>query len=187
MSTDYQSSLQLAIRQPALRTSIRHLAIALGVFVGVFVFFWAPTKYNDQTLKQRIYDTRMNVVAQLQASEIEQAYHQAQSAWTKYDPADQHPLKQADLIAELAALAHNNHLSIVRQSFDKKQTDDGITTLRQQLQVVGAYHNLKRFLYGLQSLSTWTMVKEARIEKTGKRPGTVSAILMLATYRKGEA
>lgn len=187
MTYDYKSSLQLAFRQPMLRKALRHFAIVLGAFVAVAALVWGPTKYNEQVLKMQIRDTRMNVVAQLQAKEIEQAYRLARDTLAKYDPADAHPLKQADLISELASLARRNRLAIVRQSFEKKQTEDGITTLRQQLQVVGRYRNLKKFLYGLQSLSTWTMVREARIEKTGKRPGTVSAILLLATYRKGEA
>jgi Tfp pilus assembly protein PilO len=178
------SFCRYALLHPKVKRAAWAACLLLALDLLVLALFWGPIAFQHYRLEKGIRDYRRAEREARQAQENSRQYEQLVKRAGSLEAKWETPVTQAQLIESLTRLSSKNGLKVISQDFDVAPARGGGQSFRQNLALVGGYTSLRRFLTGLESLPSLTVVEEARLEREGEGLSGVRASLQLSTFTK---
>jgi hypothetical protein len=89
----------------------------------------------------------------------------------------------SEFVERLNGLARQNQVQIINESRHMGKQHNGYLPIYQELVLEAGYSSMRKFLSGLSSLPTWTLVREMRLTKQ-RDSNQLKANLVLVTFQK---
>jgi hypothetical protein len=169
---------------PKVKRAAWTAVISLTLDLLILVFFWYPAARVHGEVQREISRYRQAREEASRARATVEIYAGLEKRVSVLESKWQEPVSQSDLIGSLGRLASRDKLKVVSQDFDLAATPGAGKFFKQNLSLDGSYPSLRRFLADLEGLPTLTVVKQARLERTGEKDGRLRANLQLSTYSK---
>jgi hypothetical protein len=175
------------MRHPDNRAQVPALAAALLLAAALFSFLWMPEALYRGGIMKRINGMEKNM------DKIKGDTRTAALYLVLSDEADWLEKRAAngtgdgDILMNINNLARRAGIKLsVENASEDKDPPAGFEAGLQSLVLTGNYAGLRRFVYGLENLEVLTVIRKARIERTGKTPGNVKAWIDLVYYKKNQ-
>lgn len=173
-----------AARSPHVRATAMADVVLLVVFVSIVLAYWWPKASAEQALAAKIEETRRAVTDAMQANDVLSAYARATRATEAIERKLQAPVKQAQLVQSLAALARRHEVRIVSESYEEGRRQAEYVPLFLQVALEGRYAAIRGFLGEIYALPLWVEVEDARLERLREPAGLMKAQLRLRVVRR---
>ena len=152
---------------------------AVTLTVGV-AFAWWPAR-EATALTQIIERARHDRIQADRLKALSATYNETRQALPVLERKLMQPMNQARAIEALRVLAVRKGLRVGNASYGQLAEDASYSARSHELNVIGSYSAVKRFLAALPQLATYTTVLDLRIEP-GDRGRSVRATVRLATF-----
>ena len=160
--------------------SLCSLLIVLSVGFG----YWWPIERGYSELLRETETKRKEMVNSVRAADINRSYSYSAKQIEVLEKKLNVEAAQTDLVKHLSALAKKQNIKIISEMYEEGQAQKGYVPLHLDLNLQGSYSALRRFISDLQSLPTWTYVREGTLSGSQEGVGVLKAHLRLVTYRK---
>jgi hypothetical protein len=171
-----------SFRHPKIRRAAWVAAAFWGLDILVLAFFWLPTALHHHQLEGEINGYRRAERAARESEAEAERYGRLKTRVQSLEAKWEVPATQSSLIESMDGLAVRLGLKILSRDFDAP--NGGPRAFRQTLTLLGSYTSLRRFLDGLEDLSTLTVVQQVQIESPGEDSSNIRATLRLSTFLK---
>lgn len=178
-----RADLTFSMHHPWVRAGLASALVASMVFMVVALFYWRPIHQEEVQLSGQIRRQRTELVRAMQDAALARTYASTRKAVGQLEGKLDAESGQAALVNNVTALAQRSHVSVIGESYQEGQGQDGYVPLYQVIALQGDYRDVRQFLFGVNDLPTWTVVQETRLERM-HAGGGVKATLTLVTYRK---
>jgi Tfp pilus assembly protein PilO len=166
-----------------LRIGIVVNVVSLLFFVWSYLFYyhnWEYTLNSYLTLQDDL--RKKNRLLKNNILSFKQ-YNSAVKTIKKIESRLYSNITQIAMAEEVNALAAKSGVSISASTFKLEQREEGIRKSHQEIILNGGYKELRRFLQGLQSLSSLTVPTEIVIQKKTDKSANVTARILLIGYQ----
>lgn len=172
--------------------SMRHPIVIIGllsltlVTASTLIFgalYWWPMHSEKGQGQTELALLRKDIIHHTQKIELAKAYYHTKDAIIELENKLNAKNSQAALVGNLTRLAKLDKIKILSESYEEGREENGYIPLYQEIILQGKYPAIKRFLSDVQALKTWTVIREARLERVKKR-NYIKAVLTLVTFRR---
>jgi len=179
--------LLFSARHPLVKTAAVVSLLSVLIMLSVGVGYWWPVARGYSELLRQTETKRKEVINSVRAADISRAYSHSAKQIEVLERKLNIEAAQTDLVKYLSQLAIKQNIKIISEVYEEGQVQTGYVPLHLDLNLQGSYPALRRFISGLQSLPTWTYVREGTISGSQEGLGVLKAHLRLVTYRKIKA
>lgn len=146
-------------------------------------FFWLPVANRNQELLDSVEHSRRDLVSIIRLNELSAEYKSTLQAVEQIESKLDRVIPLSEFVERLNGLARDNQVQIISESRHVGKQHNGYLPIYQELVLETGYSSIRRFLSGLSTLPTWTVVKEMRLAKQ-RDSGQLKANLVLVTFQK---
>jgi len=166
------ATVRFSCRHPLVKRMLWTLLAFAGVELIIMSAFWLPVhKQYDQT-EQAISVTYKEAAQRQSLAATAQAVSEARKQLDSVEKKFTENWNQASLVANLADLAKQHHVTIIDQRYTQQQSEEDAslpyTKITQDLLVEGRYPELRKFIAGISRLPALNIIKSISMERTGK-------------------
>ncbi len=179
--------LLFSARHPLVKMAAVASLLSLLIILLVGFGYWWPIERGYSELLRQTETKRKEMVNSLRAADISRSYSYSAKQIEVLERKLNIEAAQTDLVRYLSTLAIKQNIKIISEVYEEGQVQNGYVPLHLDLNLQGSYSALRRFISGLQSLPTWTYVREGTISGSQEGLGVLKAHLRLVTYRKIKA
>lgn len=185
---DWQRQLRYAARFPATRYALWGLPAVLLLLLIVWLGVWRPAAVEHAALTQSVAEIRQSLKTLIQINALRDEYRQSLQVVKAVEAKLEKAIPLSEYVERLNVLARESGVQILNESRQVGKVQKGYLPVYQELVLEADYASVRRFLSGLSSLPTWTVVNEMRLDKQ-RNTGQLKANLVLVTFQKqnGEA
>lgn len=176
------ADLRYAARHRWARAGLWACAAMAAAVLAAFALWW-PAQREQAALEQEVAAKRRGLAQAQQSEELLRAYRQASGEVALLEAKLQHAATQAQLVQELARLAHKRYVRIVSETYEDSRGAGAQPALSAELSVQGGYPALRDFVNDLSTLRTWSEVQEVRFENV-QGAATQKGRIRIVTYRQ---
>jgi Tfp pilus assembly protein PilO len=153
----------------------------------VLLGFWWPAFRAQETLDRKIDEARRAIATALQAGELLKGFAAATRATETIERKLNAPIRQAQLVQALAAIAGRHGVRIVSESYDEGKAQADYVPLFMQVALQGNYQGMRGFLNDVPTLPLWVEVEDVRLERLREPAGQIKAQVRLRAIRRTAA
>ncbi len=183
---DISKRLRYASRYPLTRYGLMALPVVMLVLIITWSFFWLPVANRNQELMESMKDSRQELVSIIRLNELGTEYKSTLQAVEQIESKLDRLIPLSEFVERLNGLARKNQVQIINESRHVGKQHNGYLPIYQELVLEAGYSSIRRFLSGLSTLPTWTVVKEMRLAKQ-RDSDQLKANLVLVTFQKQSA
>lgn len=177
-------SIRYALRGRPARIGAAIDVLLAAIFLAIWFAYWWPGASAQRAVQRRLDEERGAVTAAMQANDVAKAYAAAARAVATIERKLDTPVKQAQLVQSLAALAHRHGVRIVSESYEEGRLQAVYTPLFVQVALTGSYASLRSFLGDVGSLPVWVEIEDTRLERLREPAGQIKAQVRLRLVRR---
>ncbi|MFL6622145.1 MAG: type 4a pilus biogenesis protein PilO [Sulfurifustis sp.] len=177
-------SVRYALRARSARIGAAMDALLAVIFLAVLFVQWWPSANAQRAVQRQLDEERRAVTAAMQANDVANAYAAAARAVATIEGKLDTPVKQAQLVQSLAALAHRHGVRIVSESYEEGRPQAAYAPLFVQAALTGSYASVRSFLGDVGSLPVWAEIEETRLERLREPAGQIKAQVRLRLVRR---
>lgn len=178
--------LRYASRFPANRYALLLLPVMLLLLLLVWLLLWRPMAVEHAALKHSVDETRQSLVSMMRLNELRHEYDQTLHAVEAIEQKLERVIPLSEYVERLNGLAQQHKVQIINESRQTGEIQNGYLPIYQELVLEASYESVRRFLSGLSSLPTWTVVNELRLDRQ-RNTRLLKASLVLVTFQKQSA
>lgn len=178
--------LRYAARFPLTRYGLFALPVALLLLAIIWLWLWRPLAVQHDELGRSVNDTRQELLAMIRLNELRNDYESTLHAVEAIEAKLERVIPLSEYVERLNRLAREHDVQIINESRQTGRVQGNYQPIYQELVLEAKYESIRRFLSGLSSLPTWTVVNEMRLDKQ-RNSRLLKASLMLVTFQKQAA
>jgi len=175
--------LRYAARFPLTRYALLALPVAALLLLIVWLVLWRPVAVQHAALSASVADTRQSLLSIMRLSELRDEYRHTLQAVEEIETKLERVIPLSEYVERLNVLARESGVQVINESRQVGKPQAGYLPVYQELVLETRYDSIRRFLSGLSSLPTWTVVNEMRIDKQ-RNGDLLKANLVLVTFQK---
>lgn len=173
------------MKHPENRVQVPVVAAALAIFTGIFLFFWMPEFFYISGMANRIKALEENIkkVSSDRQAAVLYTGLSDESAWIEKRIST--GAGEGDILMNVNSIARQAGMKLsVENAAKENEPPAGYEVGSQSLVLTGSYGGLRRFIYNLETMDVLTVLRKARVERTGKEPGNIKAWIELVYYKR---
>lgn len=179
------NSLRYSLRHPIVRASIIANLVVWGIILITLVAYWRPAERQTNNLTKTIEQKRRETRNAIYAENVAQAYAKSAKEVVALEKKLNIDAAQASLVKNLGLLAKKENAKILSEAYEEGKEQGDYIPLHLQLTLQGNYISLRKFILGLETLPTWSMVQEVTLSRESENGNeNIKAYLRLITYRR---
>lgn len=180
-----RADLMYSLRHPWVRAGLASALVASVIFASVALFYWRPMHVEQVRLSAQIRKQRSELIRVMRETAVARTYARSRRTIGRLAHKRDAPSNQAALVYNLTTLAQRSHVDVISESYQEGRKQAGYVPLYQVIELNGSYNDVRRFLFGIKSLPTWTLTQETRLRRmhTGRN---IKATVTLVTYRRAD-
>lgn len=180
---DWHKQLRYAVRFPATRYALWGLPVVLLLLLIVWLALWWPVAAEHAALSRAVAESRQNVKSLIQINALRDEYRKTLQVVESIENKLEKTIPLSEYVERLNVLAGESGVQILNESRQVGKVQKGYLPVYQELVLEANYASVRRFLSGLSSLPTWTVVNEMRLDKQ-RDSNQLEANLVLVTFQK---
>ncbi|MFL6711823.1 MAG: type 4a pilus biogenesis protein PilO [Sulfurifustis sp.] len=177
-------SIRYALRGRSARIGAAMDIVLAVIFLAILLVHWWPSASAQRTVQGQLDEERRAVTAAMRANDVASAYAGATRAIATIERKLSTPVKQAQLVQSLAALAHRHEVRIISESYEEGRSQAAYTPLFVQVALTGSYASVRSFLGDVGSLPVWLEIEDTRLERLREPAGQIKAQVRLRLVRR---
>lgn len=178
----YIPAVKYAMNHPGVKTT-GLVMLACIVLLIIALIIWVPFYIKHLNLSSTIEGYRNSIYASQNEKRIAKIYSRSNKTVNKIYKKLGSKKGQAEHVKLLDKILQKRRLTVVNETFETEEREDGYFVLTQELAIHGDYLSLRKFILELDRLPTWTVVQALKIEKLHSYGSKVKAVLKMSTYR----
>ena len=175
--------LRYAARYPKTRYGLLALPLAVAGLLVILLLLWWPVANQHAVLSQSVEQSRRALLSVIRLSEMRNEYRNVLHAVERIEAKLDKVIPLSEFVDRLNGLARQNQVQIVNESRQVGKPHNGYLPIHQELVLEADYAAIRKFLSGLSSLPTWTVVNELRLARQSNSR-QLKANLVLVTFQK---
>ena len=175
-----------AARFPATRYALFVLPAVLLVLLAIWLLLWRPVVSQHVELQTSVNETRNSLISLMHLQEMRDDYDKTLQAVEAVETKLEQVIPLSEYVERLNSLAQQHQVQIINESRQTGRVQDDYLPIYQELVLEAGYESIRRFLSGLSSLPTWTVVNELRLDRQ-RESRLLKANLVLVTFQKQQA
>lgn len=172
-----------SLRHPQLRISIAGFAVSLLIVLFVAFIIWLPTIQSANRLRGEIESRQRELANSEYTVKLAKAYEVADQQMSILEKKLDASVSQGVLVQNIAVLARQHNVKIISVAYEDGKVVSGYVPLVHVLTIQASYAQLRSFIAGLESLSTFTIAQEAILNRAANS-SIIKAQLNIITYRR---
>jgi len=178
-------SLKASSRFPPNRLGLIVLPVAVVSLILIVVFLWWPVaKVNDE-LVFKVKSVRAELLSMVKLNELSYEYTQSDKETKKIEDKLDKAIQLSEFVGEINRLAKNNNIEIINESRTNGKPRLGYNPILQELDIEASYKAIRKFIFKLHTLPTWTLVQDINILRQ-KNTRKLKVKLILITFSKNQ-
>lgn len=174
----------------ALRYAGRHAGIRLALLclsgslllLLLSTAIWGPLYYRYSGLQHEVQAMISTMAEHEKNRKFSSIYARSKQSMHEISLKLNRKLNQSEHVKQLDKMLRDRRINVINEVYDSEKLTQGYTRLSQELLLQGGYKELRQFLMDLDSLPSWTVVQEIRIEKNTASGANIKAGLKMVTY-----
>ncbi|MGD8712713.1 MAG: hypothetical protein PVG50_07695, partial [Thiohalophilus sp.] len=155
---ELRRKVRYATRFPATRYALLALPVAALLLLGTWLLLWRPEAVRHAELQASVNETRQSLISLMRLQELRDDYDNTLQAVESVETKLERVIPLSEYVKRLNSLAQQHRVQIINESRKTGKLQGEYLPIYQELVLEASYESMRRFLSGLSSLPTWTVV-----------------------------